>query len=225
MSANKNRRQLKNYIINRDVQLKMALTNLALLGLVVAIIIITVLSPFYQDALTANTLWEQNFSARYFVAVLDRLIVTMAVLLVVIFCHQIIFTHRFCGPLINFRHSFKRITQRDLTRKVYLRKGDFLKQEATQVNEMMDSLADTLSAIKQSNDNVLEALKAYKQSLGGAQRSNQILKLAEQQAILCHQQLSQFRLNPQPNQVEGETSQEESFSHSPKSSLDSGGLI
>jgi hypothetical protein len=48
----------------------------------------------------------------------------------------------------------------DLTRRVYLRRHDYLKPEAAQVNEMMDVFSNKLDGLKQNNlflkDNLLK---------------------------------------------------------------------
>ena len=49
-------------------------------------------------------------------------------------------SHRFCGPLINFGHTFAKMAEGDFSSKVHLRKNDFLKAEAAQVNAIIDRL-------------------------------------------------------------------------------------
>ena len=93
--------------------------------------------------------WVQNVLAKLYILIMDRLIVCLGVILILGAIYTLIITHRVCGPLENFCHTFQKISQGDLTRKVFLRRNDFLKNEARQVNDMLDSLSLRLNTVKQ----------------------------------------------------------------------------
>jgi methyl-accepting chemotaxis protein len=142
MDVKRNHRRWKNFLIRRDVQLPIIAANLVFLGAVCAVLVAVLLSPLYHDMLKAENLWVQHVSGNLFLILLQR--ITLAILLIVVLAtaHQVILSHRFCGPLVNFGHTFARMAKGDFSRKVHLRKNDFLKAEAAQVNAIIDRLND-----------------------------------------------------------------------------------
>lgn len=105
-----------------------------------------------------------------------------------------IINHKFCGPLVNFSHTFKKIAQGDLTRKIYLRQYDFLKNEAAQVNDMIDFLSDHIMTLKKDNDHLLSAIEdrsGVEIEQGDYQKTLETLK---KQADICQEHLSVFKI-------------------------------
>ena len=82
---------------------------------------------------------------------LERLSIGFGFVLLIVCIQQVVIIHKLCGPLVNFGKILNKISQGDLTQKIILRRRDFLQREAQQVNEMLDSLTDTFSAIKKTN--------------------------------------------------------------------------
>jgi len=148
MKSNVNHRKFRNFFISKELQLPIAIAHLAYIILVAAALIATVLSPFYTDIFKTGDLWAKHFSAKMFIVLLERLSIAAIVIMIISFFHFIIFTHKFCGPLVNIGRAIARISERDFTRKIYLRKGDFLKPEAQQINDMMRVLSNSVEIIK-----------------------------------------------------------------------------
>ena len=140
MTANPNQRRWRNFLIRRDVQLPIVTTNLIFLGLTCVVLVTVLLSPLYYDLLTADEPWVQQVSGRLFLLLLQRLALAMLLILLFAAVHQVIFSHRFCGPLVNFGHTFEKMARGDFSRKIHLRKRDFLQAEAAQVNAIIDRL-------------------------------------------------------------------------------------
>ena len=159
MNRTRNRRRLKNYLIANKIHFKMMLANLILILLVFAVVIGAVLYPFYQEIFKIDDIYAQHYSAKYFVVLLDRLSLALIAVLLISLIYQMVINHKFCGPLVNFSNTFKKISQGDLTRKIFLRQYDFLKNEAAQVNDMIDSLSDHIMTIKKEYDHLLSTLK------------------------------------------------------------------
>ncbi|MFZ5571128.1 MAG: hypothetical protein ACOZF0_12025 [Thermodesulfobacteriota bacterium] len=155
-----NQRKMKNYVIRKDIQLKIAFTNLAYMISIILVMIASVLAPLYFDTVDTNQICNQVISGRLFVLLLDRLLVGLFVIIVVAFCHQIFITHQFCGPLANFSNTLRLASQGDFTRKIFLRKRDFLKQEALHINEMIDKLTRVISESRHANQEVLKVLNS-----------------------------------------------------------------
>ena len=121
MKSNANHRKFRNFFISKDIQRPMVIVHLAYIFLIAVALIATVLSPFYTDIFKTGDLWAKHFSAKMFIVLLERLSIASLFIMVISFFHFIIFTHKFCGPLVNIGRSIARISERDFTRKVYLR--------------------------------------------------------------------------------------------------------
>jgi methyl-accepting chemotaxis protein len=192
MKSKMNNRRLKNYLIKKDIQLKIAISNLVCMLLMVAVVVLTILSPLYLDIFQSIDLCDQYLSAKIFIILLERLAFALPILLILAFLHQIVLTHKFCGPLVNFVKTFKKISEGDLTRKIFLRRYDFLQNEAIQVNEMMDGLSSLVAKIKMENNLLLSMLE---KAAGGAkmpQETDAALIKAAEHADQCRQHLSKF---------------------------------
>jgi methyl-accepting chemotaxis protein len=149
MKKEKKRRKLRNLLIRKEIQLALVLLNLLFVVVAASVIILVVLPPIYGDLQSSDNVLVQNVLAKLFILLIDRLIVALGAILVLGVIYTLIITHRVCGPLENFCQTFQRISQGDLTRKVFLRRNDFLKYEARQVNDMIDSLSLRIDTIKQ----------------------------------------------------------------------------
>ena len=193
------RRKLRSFFINKNVQLRMAITNLIYMLLVVSIIILAVLVPFYYDIFHSSELCRQYLSAKVFIIVLERFAIAFGGLVIVAFIHQIILTHKFCGPLVNFMNSFKKMSKGNLTRRVFLRRYDFLHDEAQQVNEMLDGLSDLIFKIKNENNLLVSALNEVADEHTSPEQNFSSLRKAKTHAELCNDLLSQFQLSEKVN--------------------------
>ena len=188
-----NRRRLKNYVIANKVHFKMMLANLILMLLVFAVVIGAVLYPFYHEIFRINDIYAQNYSAKFFVVLLDRLSLALIAVLLVSLLYQMIINHKFCGPLVNFSHTFKKISQGDFTRKIFLRQYDLLKNEADQVNDMIDSLSDHIMALKNDHDRLLSTLKEVSGSEMERAEYQNTLEVLKKQVDICQNHLSVFK--------------------------------
>ena len=151
MKSRTNKRKWRNFLIRNDIQLRLAIYHLIFLLFVIAAVVVTALAPLYAGFQGSEDVLSQYLSAKFFIVIIERLMIASIAIFIFAFIYQIIITHRFCGPLVNFSHTFQQITRGNLTRKVHLRRKDFLKQEADQVNEMIDALANNLNDLKQYN--------------------------------------------------------------------------
>ena len=194
MKSNANHRKFRNFFISKDIQRPLVIVHLAYIFLVAVALIATVLSPFYTDIFETGDLWAKHFSAKMFIVLLERLSIASLFIMVISFFHFIIFTHKFCGPLVNIGRSIARISERDFTRKVYLRKGDFLKNEAEQINAMMKTLSNSVGIIKKENLLLLDDLEESIQAYGKQTEIDAKLKGFRDRAHRCRVQLDNFQL-------------------------------
>jgi len=194
MKRTANQRQLKNYLIANKIHFKMMLANLMLMLLVVLVILGSVLYPFYQEIFKINDLYAQHYSAKFFIVLLDRLSLALFAVLLISLIYQMMINHKFCGPLVNFSNTFKKISQGDLTRKIFLRRYDFLKNEAAQVNDMIDFLSDRIMTLKKDHDHLLSAIEDMSGVGVEPAEYQNAMETLRKQAHICHEHLSVFKI-------------------------------
>jgi methyl-accepting chemotaxis protein len=209
MKSNANRRKLRNFFISKELQRPMIIAHLAYLLYVMIALIATILSPYYFDIFKTGELWAKHFSANMFIVLLERLSITSLFIMVISFFHFVIFTHKFCGPLVNIGRTIATISDKNLTRKIYLRKGDFLKNEAKQINAMMMSLSNSIATVKSENLLLLEDLEESIQACGQQTGIEAKLQGFHDRAHRCRVQLDDFQLiNDATNNVDTDQRQQ-----------------
>lgn len=189
MTGKTNQRRLKNYMVRTDVQLPIIAANLFFLSAVAAVIVVVLLSPLYYDLLHSDDLWVQRISGSLFLILLRRIALAMLLILILSVVHQLVLSHRFCGPLVNFGHTFDQMARGVYARKVYLRKRDFLKPEAETINRVIDGLQARDETIKRALDQ-MEATLARMAAGGAASETHRRIddlkrSIGECRAMVC----------------------------------------
>jgi signal transduction histidine kinase len=188
------RRKWRNFLIRKDIQLRLVIYNLLFLLFAIGVVMATALVPLYMNFQNPENLWSQHFSAKFFIVIIDRLAVAFAGIFALAFIFQIVISHRFAGPLINFCKTFQKISQGDLTRKIFLRHKDFLHKEAWQVNAMVDALTCQIAKIKEENDMLLLILEGVASGKIKGDQLEAQLQEAVKQAGRCKVHLSKLKI-------------------------------
>ena len=201
MKAKKKARKLHNYLIASDIQLKIVITNFLYLCLISLVLVLAVLSPYFYDIFNDDELWVQYLSAKTFIVLLDRLVIALPLIFLISFFHFIILTHRFCGPVINIKNTLQEVARGNFTRKVFLRKKDFLKEEAATLNHMIDQLSGYFEDIREDNATLLAMLE--ENSGFGRQVANegQILSKIKENANHTRNILDKVKTDPERSQA------------------------
>ncbi len=189
-----NKRKIRNYFINSQIQMKMAFNNMIYMSIIIIVIVLSILSPLHNDIFDSNNLCMQYITAQFLVILIGRLAVAISILFVAAFIHQIVITHQFCGPLVNFNKTFKKMSNGDFTRKVFLRKKDMLKEEEARVNEIIDNLSEIIGNIKTNNQLLQSALEEADKNADERMKNHEIFKKIKKQADLCTTHLSKFEI-------------------------------
>ena len=193
MEKRPNQRSWKNYLIRRDIQLPIVAANLMFLGIVIAIFIVVLLSPLYVDLLTSDEVWVQQVSGNLFLILLERVVIALALTLVLAVVHQIIFSHRFCGPLVNFGRTFEKMAQCDFSRRVLLRRKDFLKPEAERVNAVLDRVNAEGRVLQANMQHVTAVIEQLKGTALPREAAGLVAELSESSAA-CRRSLAAWVL-------------------------------
>ena len=197
MTDKPNQRHWKNFFIRKDVQLPIIAANLVFLAVVTIVLIVVLLSPLYHDMLNTDERWVRHISGNLFLILLQRISLAMLLILVVAAAHQIILSHRFCGPLVNFGHTFEMLVNRDLSRKVHLRKRDFLKTEANWVNALIDRLNADGHAIHRDISEIESIVNRLRDQPSSAQNAALIENL-HLSLDACKNRLAAWNLGSRP---------------------------
>ena len=201
MKPKKRVRKLHNYLIASDIQLRIVITNFLYLSLIVLVLVLAVLSPYFYDIFNDDELWVQYLSAKTFIVLLDRLVIALPLIFIVSFIHLVILTHRFCGPMINIKSTIQEIARGNLTRKVILRKHDFLKEEAATMNHMIDQLSGHFEAIREDNAVLLAMLEEKRDAGSPGVDQNRFLQVVKENARNTRNILNKVKTDPEKSQA------------------------
>ncbi|PIP08644.1 MAG: hypothetical protein COX51_03380 [Syntrophobacteraceae bacterium CG23_combo_of_CG06-09_8_20_14_all_50_8] len=153
-----NKRKLTNYIIDKEVQLRIIAGSLIFMLAAVILTLIIILYPLFRDMFSTD-METQYRAAQTFLILVKQLAPAVILLLLLFILHLITVTHRICGPLVNFRHTFSRLKEGDLSRRVYLRQGDYLKKECEIINGMIDGLSHIVSQVMEDQKKLISDLE------------------------------------------------------------------
>jgi nitrogen fixation/metabolism regulation signal transduction histidine kinase len=201
MKPKKKARKLHNYLIARDIQLRIVITNFLYLCLISLVLVLVVLSPYFYDIFNNDELWVQYLSAKTFLVLLDRLVIALPLIFLISFIHFIVLTHRFCGPMINIKNTIQEVARGNFTRKVFLRKNDFLKEEAATLNHMIDQLSGHFETIREDNTALLAMLEEKRDAGLQGVDENQFLKEVKENAMHTRNILNKVKTDPEESQA------------------------
>lgn len=193
----KERRKLKNYLLSNDVQLRIVIPNLLWMLLVIFATVGVILSPLMMDMFLSNDIEIQYRAAITFLSFIKRLVPTIIAVFVLVFLHQIMITHRICGPLVNFSKTFKRLAEGDFTRKVEIRADDYMKEDCQKINQMIESLSFTVTRVRISNEKLIESIDKIKKRVDDIKTRDQVLEaldLVKRQAANVNKEISNFKV-------------------------------
>jgi len=186
-----NRRKLRNFIVNKK-QLILVVVSTIYFFLTVIVTLTVMIAPVYSDIFQSNDAIAQREAAKVFILLSEKLGIALSAIFLFTIIPLIWGTHRFFGPLINFLNIFKKVAGGDLTARIFLRRGDLLKSEARLANEMIQSLARTISDVKQQNQLLVATLNEIVAGHGSESGSNTEILKARNQAQSCEALLSKL---------------------------------
>lgn len=168
------KRDFRNYLINRSLQLRMIIINLIYLLIAVIVTVVIVLYPLLRDVLFSGNLDMQHQASQTFLTLIKWLIPIIIILCLFFIVHMIWMTHHFCGPLINFTHTFDRLSRGDLSHKVYTRKGDYLKNESERINLMIDGISGIIIRYFSHHRELMDTLQKLNEQVREADSKEKI---------------------------------------------------
>ena len=198
MNPQESKRSWKNYLINRRVQLKVTMINLVFMGVAVLVNTAIILSSSLCNmSYIRESRWVELLDM--WILPYDLLVGSLAVVFSLAIISQILLTHQFCGPLVNFTKSFKNVSQGDLSRKINLRNKDLLKLEAEQFNEMVTNLSGYIEDLKLDNQNLLQTLKEVTSDPDDRQIMDRARTLLREQEQAIKDHIDKLKLTTESN--------------------------
>jgi len=209
--AQKFERKWKNYIIDWDLQFRIISHSLIYMFFVMLVTVCVILFPLIYDMVFSNNLDVQYNSAQTFLVLAKRLIPAIILVLVLFVIHQILVTHKICGPLVNFSHTFKKLAEGDLTRKVYLRRGDYLTKECDKINIMIDGLSDILKHLVEDHKKLILTMEhtlSHIQDIDTKEKIQSSLEILKSEAYYLANTIAVFKLEESLESTETSSQQE-----------------
>jgi methyl-accepting chemotaxis protein len=194
MQSTNNQRKLRNYLFSSKTQMTLGVSNLILLLLMFGTVILTILSPLYTIIFQSSDIYVQHMSSKVFLLMLERSAIAFVFLLFVLALHQIFFVHKICGPLVSFKHTLDKLHVGDFTRRVNLRRKDFFKQEATQVNEMLENVSNLVLALRDHQNRISADLDRASQDTAMSNDLAAILADVSEQVLAANEELSKLNV-------------------------------
>ncbi len=161
MANESSKRKIRSYLIAKDIQFRIIFSTLIYFFSVVILVVSLALSPLIYDMLSSDSMEIQHQAAQNFLVVIKWLIPTVLVISILIFIHHVIVTHRIYGPMYKFSQVFKKISQGDLSLKVFIRRKDYLHNECNEINEVIAGLAAIIARVQTGQDNLMTTLEGH----------------------------------------------------------------
>jgi methyl-accepting chemotaxis protein len=194
MTASINRRKWINFLLYPSFQFRLALTQIIFGMLIVTVLFVALLLPTYKDRIFSDNVIMQYTANQLVLQVFDRAMLIALLIIIASAVFHIILSHRLCGPLINMRQSFKRLTDGDTTRKVLLRRKDFLKEEAHLINTMLAAIETRIINLRTNHESMAELVG----QLPEGRLENRLRNLVEENQQL----LNQWTVTPLPENTQ-----------------------
>ena len=183
------------YFIKSGIQLKFLRVNL----LLVILITLAVALPVYQLSInilgsSLEEVYPPGLLKDIYKSLNSAFGVRLLFIMLIVIIATFLITHRVAGPAYHIECDLAKMTEGDLTKRIYLRKHDELKLIADKVNKMADRFSQSLNSIQKN----VETMEKLYQEL----RHNE-LDLSKRQDILerlatsikgTRDILSQFRI-------------------------------
>jgi methyl-accepting chemotaxis protein len=152
-------RSIKNYLVDKEIQMHVLAYGTLYMLLVVLVTISIMIFPLVQQMDWPSNNDASYYAAQTFITMTTKIFPAIAAIYVMYLVHLTILTHHICGPLVNFSHTFKSLGKGDLQRRVYLRHGDYLRKEMEQINSMIDELAGIIGTLSSEHNSLSEQLE------------------------------------------------------------------
>lgn len=164
------RRSLRNVIIHRPMQREFTIITIAIL--LVSVVLVNFLIQHTLEEVIAGNLSGFGRIGAYNVLsdasfeLIVRVTLVMFVTIITVGLFGVFFLHRVAGPVYRFHQLFQRLNRNDIPQDVSLRRRDFFKELAVELNELFKLLRERRLEI--------EKVKEIVSSVSGCEDLNEL---------------------------------------------------
>ncbi len=136
------------YIVDSRVQYKFFAIVVVYIVFIVFLLGFLMFIPSILGLSEEAAFERQVIAAQEFLFLHKRFWPSVLCIAIILGIHSIFIFHHVFGPLYRFKHAFARISEGDLSFNIKLRKADYLKEEQNLINNMINSVRETIGSIK-----------------------------------------------------------------------------
>ncbi len=178
----------KHYIIDKRLQYRLLIYN----GIYLLVIILTIaaglLLPLVLELSSPHlSVAQQGEVVNKILYLHSRLTPILVIVFLILIAHSVVVSHKIAGPLYRFRATFDQVAEGDLSRMTKIRKGDFLLNEQTKIEEMIEALGSRLHHLKNEHAVMERTLQELEGCYVGA--PNEKLAAIIAQLLECNSRL------------------------------------
>ncbi len=152
-NQSQNRRSVRNIIIHRPMQREFTIITIAIMmasALFVNFLIQHTIQEIISDNLAGfGRIGAYNLLSDASFELIARVTLVMFVTILTVGLFGVFFLHRVAGPVYRFHQLFLRLNRNEIPSDVYLRKKDFFKEVAFELNTLFKLLRERKEAINQ----------------------------------------------------------------------------
>ena len=149
----------RKFIVDKSLQIRLLLYNGIYFMVIVLAIGIALFLPLYFEFTNPNLTTAQLVEVANRVLYLhNKLWTVILAVFAILGIHSILISHRIAGPLYRFRMTFQDIIDGNLSRFIRIRKGDYLVNDQTKIEEMIHMLISKLNMIKGEQSSIEKTL-------------------------------------------------------------------
>jgi len=152
-------------LIVDNLQYRLLIAGIIYFATVVFVFACGVFIPVIIQLESGGVSYEALEAANHFLVLHERVWPPLILAFILLIVHSIMNSHRIAGPLYRIRTVLNSVGSGDLTQKITLRKKDYLKKEADNVNTMVTSLREKIDRLQSHSTAASDDLTALKQSL------------------------------------------------------------
>ena len=161
----------RHFIINKDLQFSLLTISIFYLLLFLVVVGSILFIPVMLELDRVDYASEQAVQAASKILYLHSKFWPAVLLVLVLIClHSIRTSHKIAGPLYRFDRLYESMKEGNLPKKVTLRKGDYLRNEMENINEMLESLTIRVQEIKDAQSGLNEAISECKDVVSHASK-------------------------------------------------------
>ena len=176
MTRPKSARKFPNYFVKKDVQLRGIFYNVIFLLIVALITLVTALAPMWQKIMQSHDIEVQFYAASMLLSFLKRWTPVMTVV------------------LINFMRTIRAVATGNLTRKSHIRKADYLKDECSEINQMIDGLTGLLAETRREGEHLHTRFESIQPLRATEEELENTLRVAKEKVDTFRKALSTFKI-------------------------------